>query len=254
MLFFSCLLFTSCVSCGGDAPQQGPKQKPLSKRVFIVLDNSSSVNRANFEIINRSIDELVSSFDKNYNIFLFTTDVTDRSTQHPAGEFVFKLPKTLKPTERKMMEDSIAHLSDRFRKDVERAMEDKPNKTCVLSALKSIYSFIKSSAEYKNYLLIISDMLECCKYGCPDNQAEFGALANKVKNYQLENYHLSEYIPLENIAVVYATEALSQKEGELIESPEFKSFWQKAFGAMGYEDMPVFGPSAERFLSGLRGR
>ncbi|MAT53648.1 MAG: hypothetical protein CMN32_04155 [Saprospirales bacterium] len=243
-------------ACGGNNENSGttanePPNKRMDKRIFIVLDNSGSVNRTNLELINECTDKILKKLKGAYKIYLFTTDVTDRSVQHPTAKLEVEALKSSRPSEREKHEKKVDSLKQIFIADISGAMESAPDKTCILSSIKSAYNFIQTSEEYENYLLILSDMLECCKYGCPSNPEGFEKLTGKISSYQLSEYPLDKYIPLENIAVVFATKGLAQKQGELMESPQFKSFWDSAFKEMGYEKRPVFGPSYEHWLNHL---
>lgn len=130
-------------------------------------------------------------------------------------------------------------------------MSTSPEKTCILSPLKSIYNRILSSEEHDNYLLIFSDMMECCKHGCPDSPEEFKRLTDNLGSYQLDQYKLAQYIPFENISVVYATQGSKLNQGELMESPHFKAFWDSVFVKMGYKSRPVFSDNFEKWLNKL---
>ncbi len=255
LIVCSCLFFIlGLFSCGEESPEQSNfPSKRAPKRVFIVLDNSGSVNRENISLIQEKMDDLFGILKRNFSIYLFTTDVTDRSVQHPVASIEFYHSSTSTPAERRQRRaekvSKHKYLRDTL---VVNLMTEHPNKTCILSAFKSIYKFIQSSESNDDYLLIFSDMMECCKFGCAENVSGFKRLFRDIDKYRLNEYSLSDYVSLDHIAVAYVTHSLDEKNSEVIESESFNHFWTEAFKQMGYADKPIFGTSIGRWLQEVR--
>jgi len=250
-----CSLFLSFVmlSCGSDNPQPPSTvptpsgiQNTLKKRVVLLIDASSSITEESKRLAAGYARQIASALGDESHLLIYTTE--KNTTQQALIDMKKVTP--LKPSAKA---DYEARIWPANVKKVYDAVLAKCNQgasvSCILDGLKSVRTGLAgATTAQETYLLVISDMLECCELGCPTNPKDFAGMEEKLEKSDLSVFELASKIPKEHLKICYINQNAKPANAAMIASPAFRAFWRKSFALLGYNEMPEPGTSIDAFL------
>lgn len=237
-----------------ETPTTTASASPTLKRVFVVIDGSSSLNDAACKQIDKLVGDVFDALGELQDLRVFTTIEGTRS--QPVFQWK-KVPPTRPSEEKEFYKDTIPAKKKRLDDAVMAACKKGNNGSYILHAIQSAYANLEGAEQAdESLLLILSDMLECSPgyYGCSEGEAPgFKKMSEQIGSSPLAaSCLLSKAIPLDNIRVCVISMNNEQKFVQLSSSPECKAFWDAAFRNMGFETGPQHATDIGDFLDKIR--
>ena len=253
-LFFSCFM----LSCGSDspppastAPTPSIAQNALKKRVVLVIDASSSITQESKSLAAGYARQIANTLPDESHLLIYSTE--KNTTQQALVDIKKETP--LKPSLRSDYESRVWPANVKKVYDVVLAKCNQgASVSCILDGLKSVRAGLAGATPaQETYLLIVSDMLECCELGCPAKPKDFVGMTDKLeKSSDLAEFELLSKIPKEHVKICYINQNAKSENATMIASPEFRTFWRKSFALLGYNEMPEPGTSIDAFLEMIK--
>lgn len=216
--------------------------KIIDKRLIVLLDNSGSITDQSGKKAAKELLKIIKNLGEECHLLVYTTE------NNPVNPALVDEMKSvpLKPSERARYNSEWNEKIKKIVLTLVEASKEKRNETCILSGIKSIYNGLVGQVHAReNYLVILSDMLECCNGLCPEKTNTFETAEAKINSLQLEDFPLSQFVPLENISVYFLTPSL--KNRQVMGSSQLKQFWTHVFHGLGYDDLPTMSTSLDAF-------
>lgn len=254
LLYSSIFFFCTCNSNQTEKTHEqqvfSQSASPTLKRIFVVIDGSSSLNKAAVNEILHEVERVFDALSEYQELRVFST-VEGTKTQ---PIFVWKKASPTKPSLEKSYKNKIIpEQRQALLKEVLTACSKASNGSYILHAIQSVYSNIQGAEKAdESMLLILSDMLECSPgyYGCSEQPNGFEKMIKGLNSTTLsKDCPLSKEIPLENISVCVISMNDKKNYVQLSSSPACKAFWDAAFVKMGYSTGPPNGTDIGGFLS-----
>ncbi len=251
LLFLSIAFFASCNSEGCHNSAIPPhidstEEVVFQKRVVLIIDISSSLTESNQKMAAQYAGQVAKYLGDDSQLLIYTTE--KNTSQQAIVDAKKSVP--LKPSARADFEARIWPLTVNatYNTVFDKCKKSESN-SCIIDGLKSVITGLSNASKaHDTYLLIVSDMLECCELGCPKQAKEFEAMKIKIIKSDLNDFHLATKIPLDHLKICLTTQDVAPQSAELIASPEFREFWKEAFKMLGYPTMPEPGTGIDSFL------
>lgn len=252
-LFLSCFM----LSCGGDDPQRASTidtpsvaQNTFKKRVVLLIDASSSITQESKLLAAGYARQIANALADESHLLIYSTE--QNTTQQALIDIKKSTP--LKPSEKANYASRVWPATvNKIHDTVLQKCNQGGSVSCILDGLKSVRAGLAgASTAQETYLLVISDMLECCELGCPSKPKDFVGMADKLEKSHLPEFELSSKIPKEHVKVCYINQNAKSENATMIASPEFRAFWRKSFALLGYNEMPEPGTSIGAFLNMIK--
>lgn len=255
-LFIIILISTFLLSCDSDKPpkpestdslpEEPATPDPIEKRVILLIDVSSSITKASKELAASYARMVANALADESHLLVYTTE---KGATLPAIVDVKKIVP-LGPIERETFKSAWPAKVQKISETVRANCQKSISSSCILDGLKSVRTGLNGvSKAQETYLLVISDMLECCGLGCPKIAKDFDKMKKELeKRGDLNAFQLAALIPQNHIQICYISKDVKPADADMIESAEFRDFWKQAFTMLGYADTPARVTSIHSFL------